>query len=87
MDEFLTQFFHKNQLLWYFLTITVFFANVYSGFVNKTLDKSGKYDKIPKKNAYSLIKSGGGIGPMKPGNLRKLRNVSSRGAKSDGNER
>ena len=29
----------------------------------------------------SLIKSGGGNGPMKPGNLRK------RGAKSGGNER
>jgi hypothetical protein len=49
--------------------------------MNKTLDKSGKYDKIPEKNAYSLIKSGGGIGPMKPGNLL------IQGAKSDGNER
>ena len=49
--------------------------------MNKTLDKSGKYDKIPEKNAYSLIKSGGGIGPMKPGNLRKC------GAKSGGNDR
>ena len=40
--------------------------------MNKTLDKSGKYDKIPEKNAYSLIKSGGGIGPMKPGNLQRI---------------
>jgi hypothetical protein len=40
--------------------------------MNKTLDKSRKYDNIPQKNAYSLIKSGGVIGPMKPGNL--LRN-------------
>jgi len=56
--------------------------------VNKTLDKSGKYDKIPQKNAYSLIKSGGGIGPMKPGNLQRGGFVISlRGAKSGGNER
>ena len=32
------------------------------------------------QTAYSLIKSGGGNGPMKPGNLRK------RGAKSGGKD-
>ena len=41
--------------------------------MNKSLDKSGKYDNIPEKNAYSLIKSGGGNGPMKPGNLAEAK--------------
>ena len=33
------------------------------------LDFSEKISRIYKEIAYSLIKSGGGNGPMKPGNL------------------
>ena len=48
-------------------------------FVEKSIDFLKKPDKITKEIAYSLIKSGGGNGPMKPGNLAK-----SKGAKSGG---
>ena len=47
----------------------------------KMLDKYGKIDIITIELHTSLIKSGGGNGPMKPGNLL------SQGAKSGGNER
>ena len=47
----------------------------------KILDKTAKIDIITFELHTSLIKSGGGNGPMKPGNLL------IQGAKSGGNER
>ena len=47
----------------------------------KILDKSIFFDIIASELHTSLIKSGGGNGPMKPGNL------NNQGAKSGGNER
>ena len=41
--------------------------------VEKSLDFSGKMNTIYKEIAYSLIKSGGGNGPMKPGNLAEAK--------------
>ena len=49
--------------------------------VEKSLDFRGNMSRIYKEIAYSLIKSGGGNGPMKPGNLL------IQGAKSGGDER
>jgi len=56
--------------------------NVYIGFVNnlrknveKSIDFSTKIRKIYLLIAYSLIKSGGGNGPMKPGNLSIMEKV------------
>ena len=47
----------------------------------ETLDKRKYLDIIIRQLHTSLIKSGGGNGPMKPGNLL------IQGAKSGGNER
>ena len=38
-----------------------------------SVDFSEKICRIYKEIAYSLIKSGGGNGPMKPGNLAKAK--------------
>jgi len=43
--------------------------------MEKTVDFSRKISRIYKEIAYSLIKSGGGNGPMKPGNLAKKAKV------------
>ncbi len=50
-------------------------------FHKKTIDFLGKMRKIKNELHTSLIKSGGGNGPMKPGNLL------IQGAKSGGNDR
>ena len=39
----------------------------------KSVDFFEKISKIFKEIAYSLIKSGGGNGPMKPGNLAEAK--------------
>jgi len=49
--------------------------------MKKSLDNGEKTDILSQENSIHLIKSGGGNGPMKPGNLRK------QGAKSGGKSR
>ena len=56
-------------------------VNIFVEKGEKTLDFSFKTAIIFQELHTSLIKSGGGNGPMKPGNL------FSQGAKSGGNER
>jgi hypothetical protein len=58
------------------LILAVFFRFVHNGFMNffgkkveKAIDISCKNAIINRNCTYSLIKSGGGNGPMKPGNL------------------
>ena len=41
--------------------------------IEKSVDFFRKTSRIYKEIAYSLIKSGGGNGPMKPGNLAEAK--------------
>ena len=60
-----------------------------AGFYDKlrevSLDKAGKSAKIAVEKSNTLIKSGGGNGPMKPGNLQcKVPNPARKSKDEDG---